>query len=564
MDEEIARFLRDGPTAAELNEAKVSERAGYIRSLERIGGFGGKSDLLARAQVFVDDPDYPRKRIIAGQRLTIADIQSAARRWLSDGVYTLEVRPFAETEVAAAGADRSKMPDVAAPPAVGFPTPEKATLANGLKVQLVRRSSVPVLAMRLLLDAGYAADKGLAPGTAQMTLEMLDEGTTTRTSQQISDQLAAIGAELFTGSQVDNSRVTLYSLRDKIDPALDIFADVVLHPSFPQSDLERIKKNTIATIQQEKVQPIGIALRVLPLLIYGPGHAYGTPLTGSGTEESAAAMTREQLRRFHQTWFKPNNATMIVVGDITMAELAPKLERAFASWTPGSVPTKAITEVTSKPRSEVYILDRPGAEQTLLISAQLAPPKRYDKEFAFQSFNDAFGGAFVSRLNMNLREDKHWSYGAGAFPFDARGQRLWITYASVQTDKTKESLQEVVKELHEVAGARPMTAQEIKDAIDRQTLTLAGRWETGLAVVNSLMEMTTFGLPEDYYRTYAERVRAVTPEAVAASVREVVRPDAQVYVVVGDRAKIESGVRSLNLGEVRFIDGDGRPKSPTP
>jgi zinc protease len=325
-----------------------------------------------------------------------------------------------------------------------------------------------------------------------------------------------------------------------------------------------VKKNTIANIQQEKVQPFGIALRVIPLLIYGPGHAYGTPLTGSGTEESAAAMTREQLRRFHQTWFKPNNATMIVVGDITMAELVPKLERAFASWTPGAVPTKAIANVTPKPSNEVYILDRPGAEQTLIISGQLAPPKQYANEFALQSFNDAFGGAFVSRLNMNLREDKHWSYGAGAFVNDARGQRLWIAYAPVQTDKTKESLQEVVKELRDITTSRPVTPAELADALNRQTLTLAGRWETGLNIINALMEITEFGLPEDYYATYAQRVRAVTPEAVAATVKEVMRPDAQVWVVVGDRAKIEQRVRSLNLGDVRFIDADGRPKSPTP
>ncbi|MGH7678243.1 MAG: M16 family metallopeptidase [Gemmatimonadaceae bacterium] len=564
MDEEVARFLREGPTIAELNEAKVNSRATYIRGMERIGGFGGKSDLLAQGQVYMNDPDFTRKRVIAGQRVSVADVHRVAQRWLSDGMYVLEVQPFADLSVAQAGAERTKMPDVAQPPAIGFPTAEKATLSNGLKVQLVRRTAVPVVSMRLLLDAGYAADKGVAPGTAQMTLSMLDEGTTTRTSQQISNQLAALGAEIFTGSAVDNSRVTLYALRDKLDPALAIFSDVVLNPSFPQGDLDREKQVTIANIQQEKAQPISIALRVLPLLLYGPGHAYGTPLTGSGTEESAAGMTREQLRRFHQTWFKPNNAAVIVVGDITMAELVPKLEGAFSSWRSGAVPTKAIADVTPKSRGEVYILDRPDAEQTLIIAAQLAPPKRYASEFAFQSFNDAFGGAFVSRLNMNLREDKHWSYGAGAFPFDARGQRLWISYAPVQTDKTKESLQEVVRELSEVTSSKPITPEELADATDRQTLTLAGRWETGLAVLNSLMEITTFGLPENYYSTFAERVRAVTPQQVAASVTEVMRPNAMVWVVVGDRAKIEAGVRSLNLGEVRFIDADGMPKTPTP
>jgi zinc protease len=564
MDEEIARLVATGPTPTEVSLAQVNDRRQYIRGVERIGGFGGKSDLLAQGEVYTGDPDYIWKRIVAGQKLTGPDLHAAARRWLSDGVYTLEVQPFPERSVAQSGVDRSKVPDAAPPPAASFPKAEKATLSNGLKVQLVHRTAVPVVDMRLLLDAGYAADKGVAPGTAQMTLNMLDEGTTSRTSQQISDQLEALGAEIFTGSELDASRVTLYALKDKLDPSLALFADVVLHPSFPQSDLDRVKKNTIANIQQEKVEPFGIAQRVVPLLIYGPGHAYGNPLTGSGTEESAAAMTREQLRRFHQTWFKPNNATMIVVGDITMAELVPKLERAFAPWSPGPVPVKTIAEVKPKAKNEIYILDRPGAEQTLIISAQLAPPKNYANEFALQSFNDAFGGAFVSRLNMNLREDKHWSYGAGASVTDARGQRLWLSYAPVQTDKTKESLQQVMKELQDVTAARPVTAAELADALNRQTLTLAGRWETGLNIINALMEITEFGLPEDYYATYAQRVRAVTPEAVAATVKEVLRPDAQVWVVVGDRAKIEQPVRSLNLGDVRFIDADGRPKSPTP
>ncbi|HEY8176865.1 MAG TPA: pitrilysin family protein [Gemmatimonadaceae bacterium] len=564
MDEEIARLVSTGPAPAEVSLAQVNDRRQYIRGIERIGGFGGKSDLLAQGEVYRGDPDFIWKRTVAGQKLTAADLHAAARRWLGDGVYTLEVQPFPEHTVAQSGVDRSKVPDVSTPPTASFPKAEKATLSNGLKVQLVHRTAVPVVDMRLLLDAGYAADRGVAPGTAQMTLNMLDEGTTSRTSQQISDRLEALGAEIYTGSELDASRVTLYALKDKLDPALDLFADVVLHPSFPQSDLDRVKKNTIANIQQEKVEPFLIAQRVVPLLIYGPGHAYGNPLTGSGTEESAAAMTREQLRRFHQTWFKPNNATMIVVGDITMAELVPKLERAFSSWTPGAVPTKAIASVAPKSRSEVYILDRPGAEQTLIISAQLAPPKSYANEFALQSFNDAFGGAFVSRVNMNLREDKHWSYGAGASVTDARGQRLWVLYAPVQTDKTKESLQEVMKELTDVAGTRPVTPTELADALNRQTRTLAGRWETGLNIINALMEITEFGLPEDYYATYAQRVRAVTPDAVAATVKEVMRPDAQVWVVVGDRAKIEQGVRSLNLGDVRFIDADGRPKSPTP
>ena len=564
LDEELARFLRDGPTPAEVEEARVRLRANYVRGIERIGGFGGKSDILAQGYVYGNDPDLIPKRVDRAQRATAAEILAAARKWLDDGQYVLQVNPFPEYTTVASTVDRSKMPDPGAPPPVGFPTAEKATLSNGLDVQLVRRTAVPKVEMSLVVDAGFAADKSATPGTANLTLGMLDEGTTTRSSEQISAALAALGANLSSYSQLDASFVQLDVLKDRLDPALDIYADVIRNPSFPQQDLDRIKQNTIASIQQEKVQPISMALRVLPLLVYGPGHAYGTPLTGSGTEETVKAMTRDQLQRFHRTWFRPNNATLLVVGDVTMSELRPKLERALSGWQRGDVPPKAIAEVAPRQSSEVFILDRPGAEQTLILSAQLAPPKKYRHETAFQMFNDAFGGAFGSRVNMNLREDKHWSYGAGAFPFDARGQRLWFVYAPVQTDKTKESLQEVVKEVREVTGPRPIAAEELQEAKDRQTRTLAGRWETGGAVLGSLAEIVTYELPDDHFATYAERAMAVTLDDVKAAVGDVLRPDRQVFVLIGDRAKIESGVRELNLGPVRFLDADGRPKTPVP
>ena len=564
LDEELARFLRDGPTLAEVEEARVRMRANYVRGIERIGGFGGKSDILAQGYVYANDPDLIPKKVDRAQRATAAEILAAARKWLGDGQYVLQVNPFPEYTTVASTIDRSKMPDPGAPPPVGFPTAEKATLSNGLEVQLVRRTAVPKVEMSLVVDAGFAADKSATPGTANLTLAMLDEGTTTRSSEQISAALAALGANLSSYSQLDASFVQLDVLKDRLDPALDIYADVIRNPSFPQEDLERLKQNTIASIQQEKVQPISMALRVLPLLVYGPGHAYGTPLTGSGTEETVKAMTRDQLQRFHRTWFRPNNATLLVVGDVTMSELRPKLERAVSGWQRGDVPPKAIAEVAPRQSSEVFILDRPGAEQTLILSAQLAPPKLYRHETAFQMFNDAFGGAFGSRVNMNLREDKHWSYGAGAFPFDARGQRLWFVYAPVQTDKTKESLQEVVREVREVTGSRPIAAEELQEAKDRQTRTLAGRWETGGAVLGSLAEIVTYELPDDHFATYAERAKAVTLDDVKAAVGDVLRPDRQVFVLIGDRARIESGVRELNLGPIRFLDADGRPKTPVP
>jgi zinc protease len=449
------------------------------------------------------------------------------------------------------------MPAVGTPPDAPLAAAEHSTLSNGLKIVLARRSAVPVVSMSLVLDAGYAADARASPGTASMTMSMLDEGTTRRSALQIGDELASLGANLSAGSGLDASTVSLSVLKDKLDPSLDLFADVILHPAFPAADLARVKRTTLARIKQEKVQPVGMALRVLPTLLYDKGHAYAQPLTGSGTEASVNAMTREDLARFHDSWFKPNHSTLVVVGDITMAELKPKLERAFAAWKPGDVPAKNIATVKGPATTKVYILDRPGADQSIIFGGALIAPHSDSRDLAFDTFNNAFGGAFVSRINMNLREGKHWSYGVQSFAYDARGQRPWIIYAPVQTDKTKESLQELVKELHDVTSTRPISADELEAAKGRQTLTLAGRWETGSAVSSALREIVTYGLPDDYYATYEKRVRALTTNDLAEAVASYIDPSHEIWVIAGDRARIEEGIRALNLGQVEILNPDG-------
>ena len=561
LDDEIANFLAKGPTPDELERVRTQARARYVRGIERIGGFGGKSDLLARGHVYLGDPEaYLREqREIAAT--TAADLKGAATRWLSDGVFVLEVTPFPSFETIKTTVDRSRLPDVGDAPDAPFPTTERATLSNGIKVVLSRRSAVPVVRLSMVFDGGYAADKPGNPGESSMTMAMLDQGTTTRTALQLADQLAALGANLSASSDLDAGSVRLSVLTEKLDPALDLFADVILNPVFPDTDLERVKKMTIARIQQEKVEPFSVALRVLPALLYGQDHAYGQPLTGSGTEASVAGMSRGDLRAFHRTWFKPNHATLLVVGDATMAEVVPKLERVFKAWKPGDLPAKKIGNIPPQARDQIFVVDRPGAEQSVIIAGQLVAPKKNPDEFAFNTFNDAFGGAFGSRMNMNLREDKHWSYGAGSFAVDARGQRLWFVYAPVQTDKTRESLSEMLKELRSVTSDRPLSAREIDEAKDRQTRTLPGRWEASGSVVAALQEIATFDLPDDYYTTFSQRVRAVTAADVSRTVSRFVTPGRIVWVVVGDLAKIEAGLKELKIGEVRQLDGDGRVKA---
>jgi zinc protease len=559
VNQELARLLAGGPIAAELQRVKTQFRAGFIRAIERIGGSGGKSDVLAQGEVFAGRPDYYKNRLRLVAGATAAQVRGTAVRWLSDGVYTLDVLPYGEYQTATSGVDRSKLPELGTPPETRFPELQRATLSNGLKIVLAERRSIPQVSFDLLLDAGYAADQNAIPGTASLAMAMLDEGTRTRSAIQISDELTGLGANLGAGSALDVSSVSLDALKDKLEPSLALYADVVLNPSFPRSDFDRLKQQRLAQIQREKAEPVGMALRVLPGLLYGSGHAYANPWTGSGTEASTKQISREDLIKFHRAWFKPNHATMVVVGATTMAEIRPKLERLFAGWSAGEVPGKNIGRVDQQPHSTVYLLDRPDAPQTLILVGDLAAPKANPNEPAIETMNQILGGSFNARMNMNLREEKHWSYGAFTFFRDARGQRPFVVYAPVQTDKTREAMAEINKELGGILKDRPVTPEELSRAQASLTLALPGTWETMGALAGSIGDIVTFGLDDRFYDTYADKVRAQTAESVVAAARETVHPDRLVWVVVGDRSKIETDVRSLNLGELKFIDADGKP-----
>jgi zinc protease len=389
-------------------------------------------------------------------------------------------------------------------------------------------------------------------------MALLTGGTKTRSALEISDQLAMLGAELSANSNLDMSIVELSALRAKLDPSLELFADVILNPSFPDADFKRQQKLRLAAIEREKNTPVQMALRVFPGLLYGTQHAYGNPLTGSGTAASVAKMTREDLAKFHDVWIRPNDSTLIVVGDTTLAEVTPKLEKLFAAWKAGEGPAKNIGTVQQPPKSLVYLVDKPGALQSVIIAGHVAPPTNNPKEIAIQAMNDGLGGNFAARLNMNLREDKHWSYGAQTRLVAARGQRPFIAIAPVQTDKTKESMAEINKEFRAILTDKPLTAEELAKIQANETLSLPGSRETIDSVGRSIADLIHFGLPDDYYETYAGKVRALKTSDLNDAAKVVVHPDNMIWVVVGDRAKIEAGVRELNLGEVRLMDADGK------
>ncbi|MDQ7040864.1 MAG: pitrilysin family protein [Rhodothermus sp.] len=558
VDEELAQFLEEGPTAEELERVKADFIASFVRGVERIGGFGGKSDILAQFEVYGGDPGLYKVMLRRMQQATPAQVLEAARKWLSDGVFVLEVHPYSRLQATGEDVDRSQLPAVGPAPEVTFPEVQQATLSNGLKVLLVERHAVPVVNFQLILDAGYAADQFARPGTATLAMNMLDEGTTSRTALEISDELDRLGARLGTGSALDVSTVYFSALRDKLEPSLELFADVILNPAFPEADFQRLKQQQLVAIQREQVSPVQMALRVFPRLLYGENHAYGLPLTGSGTIQSVQQITRDDLVRFHQTWFKPNHATLVVVGAISMEELLPRLEQLFADWKPGDIPQKNIQDVPHKERSVVYLIDRPGSEQSIIFAGHIAPPEANPRELAIKVMNRVLGGAFTSRINMNLREDKHWSYGARSMLISARGPRPFIVYAPVQTDKTAPAMLEIKKELEGiVSGQQPITSEELDKAQRNLTLRLPGRWETANAILNDLSYVVQFGWSLDYWRTYPEAVRALTLDDVNAAAREVLHPDRLVWVVVGDRSRIEEEIRQLGFGPVYLVDTEG-------
>jgi zinc protease len=559
VNEEMQKVMATAPAQDELERVRTQIFAQFVRGAERIGGFGGKSDILARSQVFGGSPDSYKQSLTRMGAATTTDLQAAGKRWLSDGVYTLQIVPYPNAQASQTAADRSQMPMPGEGPEPKFPATQRGKLSNGLEVIVAERHGVPVVNMNLLVDAGFAADQFAQPGTASLAMNMLDEGTKTKNSIEISKELASLGASLGAGSNLDTSTVALSTLKSTLDRALNLFSDVILNPAFPQSDFDRLQKLQIAGIQREKSQPVQMGLRVFPKLLYGPGHAYGNPYTGSGTEESVAKLTRADLIKFHETWFKPNNATLVVVGDTTLAEMQPKLEALFAGWKSGQVPSKNIATVEQKAKPVVYLVDKPGAIQSVILAGVLAPPKSNPDEIAIESMNTVLGGAFISRLNMNLRENKHWSYGAGSFIPGARGQRIYLVYAPVQTDKTKESVTEIVGELRGILKDKLVTADELAMAKSNLTQTLPGQWETNASVADSIGEIVQFKLTPDYYSTYAGKVKALSVSNLNAAALQVVKPDSLVWVIVGDREKIEKGIRELGLGEVQVIDADGNP-----
>jgi zinc protease len=554
MEKVLADFLAKGPTKAELDRAKTSIEAGVLRGLEKVGGFGGKAVTLAEGALYADDPGFVVKQLDWLKTATPAEVLAAAREVMNAGYYQLTVLPFPDYSTVPSAVDRKAgIPVVTSTPDLVFPAVEEATLKNGVKIVLANRPTVPVINISIQFDAGYASDAaGAKLGAASFAGSMLDEGTRRRTALAIAEELEGLGATLGVSSNLDMTGVTLSALKSNLAASLDVMADVIRNPAFDQSEIDKLRARWLAGIEQEKANPVQLALRLLPPLMYGEGHAYGVPFTGSGTPESIKSLTRDDLLNFHQTWLRPDNATIFVTGDATMAEIKPALEKAFGDWRGPSaqIPTKNIAEVARPENGRVILVDKPGSEQTLILAGEVSPPASAPNYIALNAMNDILGGQFTARVNMNLREDKHWAYGAYTFFQDARGQRPYLVYAPVQTDKTKESIAELLKELNSYKTARPATPAELKRAIELNTRSLPGSYETSGDLLGALVSSNRFGRPWNYPATLKEQYEALSLDDIKAAAAEAVHPEGLVWIIVGDRAKIEAGVASLGLGPI--------------
>jgi zinc protease len=584
--DEWQKFLKDGPTADELARVKTETRASFVRGLERVNT---QALILAQGQLYHGEPGQYLKDFNELMAATPASVKAAADKWIAKGDYTLTVvsgkvdaadmatmggrtaapgapaavlSPKGDYKTVASDVDRSKgVPKVTSFPDLSFPALQRGKLDNGVEVILAERHAVPAVQLQLLFDAGYAADQGRKLGTSSFSMAMLDEGSKDLDSVEIAKRKQRLGALISSGCGLDYCNASLNALDDQLKPSLDLFADIVRNPAFRDADTSRLRGQWLAGIAQEKSQPIGVALRTLPPLLYGKGHAYAIPFTGTGTEASIKALSATDMRQFMTDYIRPDNMKILVAGDTTMDKIIPQLNAAFGNWkgAASKVPVKNIGKVVPPKDVRVFLVDRPGAQQTLILAGSLAPSTEASNNLQIQTMNGAFGGTFTSRLNMNLREDKHWAYGAYSFLQNAVGQRPFMLYAPVQTDKTAPSIAEMLKEANAVTGDKPLTDQEITKVKVGDVRSMPGEYQTTSAVMGAMQDIVLYNRPDDYVQTLKSRIEAQSDASVEAAAKEIIHPNQLTWVIVGDLAKIESPIRALKLGKMQVLDADGKP-----
>ncbi|MDX1479598.1 MAG: pitrilysin family protein, partial [Saprospiraceae bacterium] len=538
LNDLLTRFLTDGPNQEEVGRARAQYFAGLIKGSERIGGFGGKSDILASSTVFGGSPDAWKQELRYISEATPEEIRAVCARWLDRGRFTLVCHPLADHQHLSTGADRAKMPGLSKIVPGRFPELERTSLSNGFRLIVGRRPNTPTVAMSALFEGGFAADQAGHAGRAKLAMELLDEGTETSSALDINRRLQMLGASMSSGATLDASYLSMNALHPALMPSIELFCEIMTSAVCPEHEFTRLQQAQLDDIQREKSVPTQMALRVLPALLYGVDHPYGLPMTGSGYTETVARLQRQDVLAYYDTWIAPNNTTLIVVGDVAIDQLSAQLEAALSTWQTRSSKQILYQSVAEQPGNTLYVMDRPGSEQSVIIGGYLIAPYGAVSEIGLEAVNNVLGGQFISRINLNLREDKHWTYGAGSFIAHARGQRPLVVYAPVQWDRTAEAIREIRKEMTDFAGPYPMTGEEFEKNKANTVLRLPGKWETNAAVAASVGQIVKYGLPDDYFQHYPDEVNALALEDVHALSKQLIDPERLQWLVVGDTNRI--------------------------
>lgn len=580
LDAIIAELITKGPTEDEVQRVVMTEVAGRIRGLEQVGGFGGKATALAEGALYANDPEFYRKRLLALGQVRPSDVQRVLQKWLARPVYALTVAPGERgpyEEAAGARASLRQQPPEPegegssgeparkatnaavraqrTPPPVGqianldFPAVERARLSNGIEIVYARRQTVPVIRLAAEFNAGVAADLPDASGQQSLMLRLLPEGTTTRSSVQIAEEQERLGAQIQPAVTRDRSAIMLTALTPNLGRSLDLFADIIRNPAFAPAEVDRLRAQQLALIAEELTQPAGLAQRALPPLIYGPIHPYGHPPSGAGRAAAIKAVTRDELVRLHQTWIRPDTATFFAVGDIPLSTLVAELERRFGDWGAPAAPMGRKNFAVEPPlaRTRVVLVDRPQSPQSYIYAGQVLPVRGTDDTLDLRAVNEVLGGNFLSRINMDLRETKGWSYGARSSVDLLEDRSSLLLIAPVQADKTGPAVQALLNHVRDLVSGKGVTPVELRQVVNANTRQLAGQFETSAAVLGALRSNALYRRPDDYWEKVADRYRAMTAPQLDAAARGVIDPGKIVWVVVGDAVRVRPQLTGLGL-----------------
>ena len=556
MDKVMANFIKRGPNTKLLKAEKTKALAGFIRGIQRIGGFGGKSDLLATCQTYTGNPGCYRDAAEYLDAATPSNMKATFAEWIDDTAYVLTILPSDEYGVNDEAVDRSTgVPYPTEKVSFKFPTLQTATLSNGAKVVLAQRADVPLVEMNFQFSFGYAQENNDELGYTNFMMDMLNEGTKKYSSLEFDEVLDSLGSNLGFGSGLDSSVVSVSSLKANLSDTLDLAKEALINPTFPQNEIDRIKKQTLASIVQEENRPASIAYRNIGKLLYGEDHPYGKPLTGTGVSATISSITREDIINVHTRAVNPANLTFAVAGDIDLDSLVTILENKFGDWNSDSNNNlKSLNKVALPDSRTIYLIDKPNAQQSYIVAGQLLPPSATDEEIKLSYMNYAIGGSFTARLNMNLREDKSWSYGVRTRLGDAKGQRAMLVTAPVQTDKTSESMTEIVNEYAAYLTTAPITEDELAKGKASKTLRLPGQFETLGALKSGVSGIVTYNRDLDYLNQLPQLLDEPSLMGVQEMAQTYIKPDQWTWLIVGDLDKIEEPIRNLNLGTVKVIN----------